>query len=75
MIEVLVLIIMKVYHGVMVFMGMKLIFYLVNRSTTTLINEFVASLPTKNYATNRTDAYYKDDTWSIHLLERSDYGS
>ena len=38
------------------------------------INEIYSKGPKKNYATNKTDLYYIDDTWSLDILDLKDYG-
>ena len=39
------------------------------------INEIYSKPPKKNYATNKTDVYHIDDTWSLDILDLKDYGS
>ena len=39
------------------------------------INEIYSKPPKKNYATNKTNVYYIDDTWSLDILDLKDYGS
>ena len=39
------------------------------------INEIYSKPPKKYYATNKTDVYYIDDTWSLDILDRKDYGT
>ena len=39
-----------------------------------LINEIYSKPPKKNYATNKTDVYHIDDTWSLDILDLKDYG-
>ena len=38
------------------------------------INELYSKPPKKNYNTNKTDAYYIDDTWSLDILDLKEYG-
>ena len=38
------------------------------------INEIYSKPPKKNYATNKTDVYHIDDTWSLDILDLKDYG-
>ena len=38
------------------------------------INEIYTKPSKKNYATNKTDVYHIDDTWSIDILDLKDYG-
>ena len=38
------------------------------------INEIYSKPPKKYYATNKTDVYYIDDTWSLDILDLKDYG-
>ena len=38
------------------------------------INEVYSKPPKKYYATNKTDVYYIDDTWSLDILDLKDYG-
>ena len=38
------------------------------------INENYSKPPKKYYATNKTDVYYIDDTWSLDILDLKDYG-
>ena len=38
------------------------------------INEIYSKGPKKNYATNKTDVYHVDDTWSLDILDLQDYG-
>ena len=38
------------------------------------INEIYSKPPKKNYATNKTDVYHIDDTWSLDFLDLKDYG-
>ena len=44
------------------------------RNTKNFINEIYSKLPTKNYATNKTDAYHIDDIWSLDISDLKDYG-
>ena len=37
------------------------------------INEIYSEPPKRNYATNKTDVYYIDDTWSFDILDLKDY--
>ena len=37
------------------------------------INEIYSKPPKKNYATNKTDVYYIDDTWSLDILDLKGY--
>ena len=37
-------------------------------------NEIYSRGPKKNYATNKTDVYHIDDTWSLDILDLKDYG-
>ena len=39
------------------------------------INEIYSKPPKKYYATNKTDVYHIDDTWSLDILDLKDYGS
>ena len=38
------------------------------------INQIYFKPPEKNYATNKTDVYHIDDTWSLDILDLKDYG-
>ena len=38
------------------------------------INEIYSKPPKKYYATNKTNAYYIDDIWSLDTLDLKDYG-
>ena len=38
------------------------------------INDIFSKGPKKNYATNKTDVHYVDDTWSLDILDIKDYG-
>ena len=38
------------------------------------INEIYSKGPKKYYATNKTDVYNVDDTWSLDILDLKDYG-
>ena len=38
------------------------------------INEIYSKPPKKYYATNKTDVYHIDDTWSLDILDLKDYG-
>ena len=38
------------------------------------INEIYFKPPKKYYATNKTDVYHIDDTWSLDILDLKDYG-
>ena len=38
------------------------------------INEIYSKPPKKYYATNKTDVYHIDDTWSVDILDLKDYG-
>ena len=38
------------------------------------INEIYSKPPKKNYDTNKTDAYYIDEIWSLDILDLKDYG-
>ena len=38
------------------------------------INEIYSKGPKRNYATNKTDVYHFDDTWSLDILDLKDYG-
>ena len=38
------------------------------------INEIYSKPPKTYYATNETDVYYIDDTWSLDILDLKDYG-
>ena len=39
------------------------------------INEIYSKAPKKYYATNKTDVFYIDDTWSLDILDLKDYDS
>ena len=39
------------------------------------INEIYSKPPRRYYATNKTDVYHIDDTWSFDILDLKDYGS
>ena len=39
------------------------------------INELYSKGSKRNYATNKTDVYHIDDTWSLDILDLKDYGS
>ena len=38
------------------------------------INEIYSKGPKRNYATNKTDVYHIDDTWSLDIIDLKDYG-
>ena len=38
------------------------------------INGSYSKGPKKNYATNKTDVYHIDNTWSLDILDLKDYG-
>ena len=38
------------------------------------INEIYSKGPKRNYATNKTDVYHIDDTWSLDISDLKDYG-
>ena len=38
------------------------------------INEIYSKGPKLNYATNKTDVYHIDDTWSLDILDLKDHG-
>ena len=38
------------------------------------INEIYSRPPRRYYATNKTDVYHIDDTWSLDILDLKDYG-
>ena len=38
------------------------------------MNEIYSKPPKKYYATNKTNVYYIDDTWSLDILDLKDYG-
>ena len=38
------------------------------------MNEIYSKPPKKYYATNKTDVYHIDDTWSLDILDLKDYG-
>ena len=38
-----------------------------------IINEIYSKPPKKNYATNKTNVYYIDDTWSLDIIDLKDY--
>ena len=38
------------------------------------IDEIYSKGPKKNHATNKTDVYHIDDTWSLDILDLKDYG-
>ena len=44
------------------------------KSTKIFINEIFSKPSKKNYATNKTDVYHNDDTWSLDILDLRDYG-
>ena len=37
------------------------------------LNEVYANLSKKNYVTNRIDVFYRDNFWSLDLLDLNDY--
>ena len=39
-----------------------------------IINQINSKPPKKYYPTNKTDVYHIDDTWSLDILDRKDYG-
>ena len=39
------------------------------------INQIYSKPPRRYYATNKTDVYHIDDTWSLDILDLKDYGS
>ena len=45
-----------------------------NQKNKIFINETYSKPPKKYYATNKTDVYYIDDTWSLDILDLKDYG-
>ena len=44
------------------------------KNIKTFINEIYSKGPKRNYATNKTDVYHIDDTWSLDILDLKDYG-
>ena len=44
------------------------------KNIKSFINEIYSKPPKKNYATNKTDVYHIDDTWSLDILDLKDYG-
>ena len=44
------------------------------KNIRSFINEIYSKGPKKNYATNKTDVYHIDDTWSLDILDLKDYG-
>ena len=38
------------------------------------INQIFSKPPKTNYATSKTNVYYIDDIWSLHILDLNDYG-
>ena len=44
------------------------------RNIKIFINENYSKPPKKNYATNKTDVYHIEDTWSLDILDLKDYG-
>ena len=44
------------------------------KNIKTFINEIYSKPSKKYYNTNKTDAYYIDDTWSLDILDIKDYG-
>ena len=38
------------------------------------LSEIDSKAPKRNYATNKTDVYHIDDTWSLDILDFKDYG-
>ena len=45
------------------------------KNIKTFINEIYSRGPKKNFATNKTDVYHIDDTWSLDILDLKVYGS
>ena len=44
------------------------------KSIKILIYEIYSKPPKRNYATNKTDVYSIDDTWSLDILDLKDHG-
>ena len=44
------------------------------KSKKTFINEIYSKPPKRNYATNKTDVFHIDNTWSLDILDLKDYG-
>ena len=44
------------------------------KSNKNFINEIYSKPPKKKYLTNKTDAYYFDEIWSLDILDLKDYG-
>ena len=44
------------------------------KSNKIFINQIDSKGPKKNYSTNKTDVYYNDEIWSLHILDLEDYG-
>ena len=44
------------------------------RNIKIFINEIYSKPTKKDYATNKTDVYHIDDTWSLDILDLKDYG-
>ena len=45
-----------------------------SESYKTFVHEIYSKLPTKNYATKKTDVYNFDGIWSSDILDSKDYG-
>ena len=72
------LIYMKAYHGVILDSEAKIILEMAKRTINVLIkeiNDFHAKPSKKKCATNKTDAYYIDDAWTIDLVDSNIFGT
>ena len=47
---------------------------MIQKNIKIFINEIYSKGPKKNYATNKTDVYHIDNTWSLDILDVKDYG-
>ena len=47
---------------------------MIQKNIKIFINEIYSKPPKKYYATNKTNVYYIDDTWSLDILDLKDYG-
>ena len=68
---------MKPYNGVILESEVKIILEMAKTTNSVLIkeiNEFHAKPSKKKWATNKTDAYYKDVAWTIDLVDSNIFG-
>ena len=46
---------------------------MIQRTITVFMNELYSKQPRKTYSTNRTVVYRIDDTWSLDIIDLTDY--